>query len=299
MTAGQHLTRAVEYDDEFMLEATERGCRTFIRTVVEDAGANGVVVALSGGIDSTTAAMLAVDALGPASVSGLILPAGPTADANRRDAQIVAEALQITHRTVDLQPLLDQFTKQMTAPHWMQDGDVRECESVVHGPRETRASFTEALGNAAARLRMVATYFEANTANRLVLGTSNRTESLLGYVTKFGDGAADLRPLGDLYKTEVRALARRLGVPRRIVEKAPTAGLLPDQTDEEDLGADYETIDEILRAVVDQGRSRHTAAEAVGVDVELVDRFVEMYAASAHKRRLPPTPGTYPEVTVR
>ncbi|WP_435093572.1 NAD(+) synthase [Halorubrum sp. N11] len=214
--------------------------RERIRGFIEDrvAAADGLIVNMSGGLDSTVTAALAVEALGADRVYGLILPCNKIGAPHARDAEALADALGIDHDTVHLQPLFAQF------------GAVAPDRFDLHD--EPILS-----GNAIARLRMAMAYLAANATNRLVCGTTNRSEHLLGYVTKHGDGAADLLPLGHLYKTDVRALAAELDVPDFVVEKPPTAGFLPGQRD-----ADERTVTDLL--------ARHRA--------------------SAHKRTTPPMP---------
>jgi NAD+ synthase len=203
----------------------------FIGERVADADADGVVVNMSGGLDSTVTAALAVDALGSASVYGLILPCNKIGAPSARDAEALAEALGIDHNTVHLQPLFTQLGAVVPDRFDLHDEPVLA-------------------GNAVARLRMTLAYLAANATNRLVCGTTNRSERLLGYFTKHGDGAADLLPIGHLYKTDVRALAETLDVPDFVVTKRPTAGFLPGQVDADELGAPYEVIDPLLRLAV-------------------------------------------------
>ena len=138
---------------------------------------------------------------------------------------------------------------------------------------------------------MCCAYYAANRQQRLVLGTANRSELLLGYFTKHGDGAADAYPIGDLYKTEVRALAKRIGVPRRIVSKEPTAGFWADQTDADELGATYDVIDPLLQRLVDEGESIADAATALEIDRETARSIAWLGAETEHKRAPVPTPG--------
>ena len=252
-------------------EAVRSAIVSFVRDTVLDANATGVVVAMSGGIDSTLTAMVAVEALGRERVLGLGLPCNKSADRGGTEARNMAEGLGIEFREVHLRPLLDVF-EDLVAPAIDPGGDRR------------------AVGNVIARLRMICAYYAANTRSRLVLGTANRSERLLGYFTKHGDGGADLCPIGDLYKTEVRTLAYRMGVPRRIVTKQPTAGLWAGQTDADDLGAPYEVIDPVLRRLVD-GDLVEATADAVDTDVDTVRSIAEQYTETRHKRRMPPTPG--------
>ncbi|MFC7140362.1 NAD+ synthase [Halosimplex aquaticum] len=257
--------------DSDELEAIREEAVAFIKDTVTEANARGVVVGLSGGIDSTLTANLAVQALGSERVLGLGLPAHTDAD-NVQEARTMAEGLGIEFREVDLRPLLDVFEDHVAA-----------AVAPSGGRRE--------IGNVAARLRMCALYYAANARSYLVCGTANRSELLLGYFTKYGDGGADLFPLGDLYKTEVQALAQHVGVPRRIIAKEPTADLWAGQTDAEDLGARYSDIDPVLRRVVDRSERVENAVEALDVDPETAETVAELYVGSLHKRAVPPTPG--------
>ncbi|WP_424015119.1 NAD(+) synthase [Halorubrum xinjiangense] len=255
--------------------------RSFVADRVDAAGADGVVVNMSGGLDSTVTAALAVEALGPDRVYGLILPCNKIGAPHARDAEALAEALGIDHDTVHLQPLFAQFGAVAPDRFDLHDEPVRS-------------------GNAVARLRMAMAYLAANATNRLVCGTANRSELLLGYLTKHGDGAADLFPLGHLYKTDVRALAAELDVPAFVVEKPPTAGFLPGQRDADDLGAPYEVVDPVLHLGVDRGLDPESVVERIEaavadgelteIDRELVADLLGRHRATAHKRLPPPAP---------
>ena len=238
----------------------------FIRDRVEAAGAEGAVLGLSGGLDSATVAFLAARALGPERVFALLLPeVGVTPQDDVEDARQVASILGIEAEEIDISGVLGGYFEVLPAAG---------ASRVVNG-------------NLKARVRMTILYWHANLLHRLVLGTGNRTEIMLGYSTKFGDGAADLFPIAGLYKDEVRDLARRLGVPDRILDKAPTAGLWPGQTDEEELGITYQDADAILRGL-EEGRGREDLAADFGGDkVGLILRRIE---GGRHKRELPATP---------
>ena len=256
--------------------AVESTVRAFLREHVDGAGADGVVVAMGGGLDSTVTATLAVQALGPDRVLGLGLPCHKTDASATMEASVVADHLGMEFQRVHLQPLLQGFEQQL-APSL--------AGEVPRGPTPTP---DRARHNTIARLRMCCTYYAANRRNRLVVGTANRSELLLGYVTKYGDGAADLFPLGRLYKTEVRALAEHLGLPDPIVEKVPTTGRYPGQTDADDLGATYDVIDSLLYRVIEEGDPVDGAAEALDIDESTAQRLVSMCAETAHKRTMPP-----------
>ncbi|NJE30245.1 NAD+ synthase [Thermococcus sp. 18S1] len=236
----------------------------FIRESVDGAGADGVVVGISGGIDSATVAYLAAKALGKEKVLGLIMPYYENRDLD--DARLVCESLGIDYKVVNIKPIVDEFERAV-------------------GGLDTKSR-----GNVMARTRMVLLYAHANAMNRLVLGTSNRSEVLTGYFTKWGDGASDYAPLINLYKTEVWEIAKLLGVPERIIEKKPSAGLWEGQTDEDELGISYRLLDEILWRMVDLGMEKAEIARELGISIERVEYVERLVRGSEHKRRLPVGP---------
>lgn len=246
---------------------------SFVRETVSSADADGVVVNMSGGLDSTVTASIAVEALGPERVYGLILPRNKLGAHHARDAEALADALGIEHDTVHLQPLFAGF------------GDAVPDRFDFHDDPALA-------GNAVARLRMTLAYLAANAMGRLVPGTTNRSERLLGYFTKHGDGAADLLPIGHLYKTEVRAVADALDVPEFVVEKPPTAGFFAGQRDADELGADYATVDRTLRLGVDEGLDPEAVASRIDADEATVARLLDRHRATDHKRSTPSTPPT-------
>lgn len=235
----------------------------FIREEVRKCGCGRVLLGLSGGLDSAVCASLAARALGPSGVLGLIMPYGQTFPADVRDALRLAGALGIRSEVIDIAPQVDAyFAAYPTASRLLR-------------------------GNKMARERMSILYDRSGREKGLVLGTSNKTELLVGYGTIFGDMACALNPMGDLYKTQVRELAAHLGIPSAIRRKAPTAGLWPGQTDEGELGMTYAELDAILYGIVDlkQGRREVIAA---GHKPGRVDRVMRMIRGSEFKRRMPP-----------
>jgi len=234
---------------------------SFIRDAVEVSGTSGVVVGLSGGVDSSLSAALAAQALGPERVHGFLLPYRTSNPASEEDARAVAEHLGVPHRVIDISPMVDAYFQMET------DADpVRR-------------------GNKMARERMTILFDQAKKRNALVLGTSNKTEILLGYSTVFGDNASSLNPLGDLYKSQVWQLSRHLGLPSAVIDKAPSADLFPGQTDEGDLGFDYPTADEVLYLLFDEGL-RPDEVVARGYDERAVERIVTYEQRFRFKRRL-------------
>ncbi|MDI3498743.1 NAD(+) synthase [Archaeoglobus sp.] len=235
-------------------KVVERIC-DFIRGVVSSSGSTGVVLGLSGGVDSATVAYLCVRALGSERVFALIMPeTGVTPEQDVEDAINVAESLGMEYKLIEINDIVRVFK-----------------EKAGEGSKIAEA-------NLKPRIRMVLNYYHANSMNRLVAGTGNKSELMVGYFTKYGDGGVDFLPIGDLYKTEVFHLAAYLGVPRRIIEKKPSARLWPGQTDEEEMGISYAELDEILK-LIEKGERR---------DDEKFRRVVQMVERSRHKREMPP-----------
>lgn len=229
----------------------------------------GALVALSGGIDSALVLSLAVRAVGPARVLGLLMPDGAvTPKQDMEDARLWAEKLGIQTHLISLEPALRELK-----------GALRPWNSGANPP---------AWGNVKARLRMTLNYAVANHENRIVLGTGNRTELLLGYFTKYGDGGVDLLPIGMLYKTQVRQLARHLQLPLAFIDKTPSAGLWHGQTDEGELGASYDTIDQALYELVELKHRPPEVAQSLKVDERWVHDLIHRMEESGHKRQMPP-----------
>jgi NAD+ synthase len=254
---------------EAELEARREHIVEFIAETVAEAGAEGAVIGLSGGIDSTTVAYLACEALGADAVHGLLMPSSVNPEDDETDAERVAAALDIEYDTVEINPIVDAF---------------------VDAAPDHAAEDRMALGNVRVRTRAVLNYFLANAEGRLVLGTGNRSEAATGYFTKYGDQAVDCNPIGNLYKCQVRQLARSLGVPEDLVTRTPTAAMWEGQTDEEEMGLGYDELDLILALHVDGPLSKHATVETLEISEAAVDRVVELYETSAHKRAMPPAP---------
>jgi len=243
-------------------ELATRVLTSFIKDAVDTTGADGVVVGLSGGVDSALSTALAARALGPERVLALLLPYRSSAPESSEDARAVAEQLGIEARTIDISPMIDAFF----------DTHEPEADQVRRG-------------NKMARERMGILFDQAKKRRGLVLGTSNKTEILLGYSTIFGDNASSINPLGDLYKQQVWQLAEHLELPRSVVEKKPSADLWPGQTDEGELGFAYRTADEVLYLMFDRGLSAREIV-ARGYDAEVVSKIELLESRNRFKRRL-------------
>jgi len=234
----------------------------FISSRVEDAHASGVILGLSGGVDSALVAKLCVQSIGKKKVHALILPDKKSDGKDIKDAEDYARELGISYEKKDISNILDEFMKVTS-----------KTDSQV------------ALGNLKARTRMVILYQYANCNNYLVVGTSNKTELLVGYFTKFGDGASDIMPIADLYKTQVWALSKELNLPEKIVTKVPTAGLWDGQTDEKELGITYNRLDKILYGI-ELGLGIEQISILTSEDVSEVKRIFEKIRLNWHKRNL-------------
>ncbi len=248
-----------------MLNA-ELACRVliqFIREEVTKVGLERVVVGLSGGIDSALAAALAAQALGSRNVTGLAMPYRTSSPDSLGHAQQVAQQFNLEVRTIEITPMIDAY--------------VRQYEPDADAVRR---------GNKMARERMAILYDHSAKLRALVLGTSNKTELLLGYGTLHGDLASAVNPLGDLYKTQARQLARHLALPAAVIEKQPSADLWVGQSDEDDLGFTYDEVDRLLFFLVDR-RHRRDECVALGFAPSLVDAVHARVQGSQFKRRLP------------
>ena len=232
------------------------------------AGANldGVVVGMSGGIDSAVATALAVRALGKEKVVGFILPSATLDQSYEDDAREHAKQLGIKVHKISIAQLMTAFS-----------------ESVDEGLLEDKVAF----GNAMARFRMVILYAYANFWHYLVVGTSNKSEIMVGYITKYGDGGVDFEPCGELYKTHIRLLAKYLDVPEAIITKPPSAGLWDGQTDEGELGITYELLDLILFGK-EKGLTNEELIEQLTIEPTQIELVEKLVAKSAHKRKMPP-----------
>jgi NAD+ synthase len=239
----------------------------FIRTQTAQTGFSRLVIGLSGGVDSATVAFLAARAIGPDHLLAVRMPYRTSSDSSETDALRVVEALGCRTERVEITAMVEPMLALITG------GD--------------EASLNVRRGNVMARQRMIVLYDRSAAFDALVIGTSNKTEALLGYGTLHGDMAAGLAPIGDLYKTQLRAVAGELGVPQEILDKPPSADLWPGQTDEDELGRSYDLLDRALFALVDRRWSVDRCV-AAGLDHALVEWVAGRVARMEFKRQPPP-----------
>lgn len=247
----------------------EKAC-DFIRNKVEQTHTNGVVLGISGGIDSAVVAYLAVKALGSSNVHGYILPSNTTPEQDLKDAKTVVKNLQIEENIINIGQLHNNF--------------LTLCDNKT----QPETNKTLATLNIKPRIRMTILYYYAAIHNCLVIGTGNKTELSIGYFTKYGDGGIDISPIGDLYKQEVFRVAEALNIPDTLIQKAPTAGLLPNQTDEKELGMTYPQIDRLLYLYLDESKDEKEIAEILVMEKSEVERIIRLYNNSEHKRNTAP-----------
>jgi NAD+ synthase len=254
-------------------EVARRVVVEFIRSQLRQSGFERCVLGLSGGIDSALVAYLVREAIGADRLLCVLMPYRTSAAASRHDAEAVVAELGCRSELIEISPIVDGYFGHEDAP-----GSA--------GPDGLAASSLRR-GNFMARARMAVLYDRSVTFGGLVVGTGNKTESLIGYTTLFGDSACAFNPIGDLYKSQVRQMAAAIGVPVRIIEKAPSADLWPDQTDEAEGLFTYPVLDRLLYWRIDRRRSPTEVAE-MGFDPALVERVDRMVAGSEFKRQVPP-----------
>ncbi len=235
----------------------------FIRTAITRSGFTKTLMGLSGGLDSAVSLYLSAKALGPENVLAVRMPYKTSPPETLEDAQRMIDELGVQSMTIEITDMVDPLIN-----HYEKMSPLRA-------------------GNIMARMRMIVLYDQSAAFNGLVMGTSNKSELLLGYSTIFGDSAAAIQPIGDLYKTQVRQLACALGIPEKVIQKAPSADLWQDQTDEGELGFTYAEVDKLLHLLVDQ-RYRPEDCIAEGFAKPFVDRVLQLMQQNHFKRVMPP-----------
>jgi NAD+ synthase len=235
----------------------------FLVQKLSESGLDGYIIGLSGGIDSAVSASIAAKAVGPGKLLGLIMPYSRSSAESENDALLLANRLKIKTEKIDISPMINTYYSDISA--------VSSIRS----------------GNKMARERMSILFDKAAQHNLLVLGTSNRTEICLGYGTWYGDTACSINPIGMLYKTQVRQLARYYDVPESIVNKPPTADLWPGQTDEGELGLEYDKVDRLLFMMIEKGIISREKLNSAGFENSFIDRAIELLNKFHFKRHLP------------
>ncbi|HKK21881.1 MAG TPA: NAD+ synthase, partial [candidate division Zixibacteria bacterium] len=257
--SGKGIIMADKFDADKALVTIRR----FISGKLLQSGLDGYIVGMSGGIDSSLAAALAVEAVGKAKVFGMLMPYRTSSESAVKDALEVVTKYGFEYKQIDISPMIDAYFPE------------------IDESNRIRA------GNKMARERMSIVFDVAHQMQRLVLGTSNRTEIALGYTTWYGDSACSINPIGQLYKTEVRQLAKLLGLPESVINKPPSADLWRGQTDEGEIGVTYNQMDTLLKLLVDDGVLSMNRLEENGFSSPDISRVVSLLNRNSFKRRLP------------
>jgi NAD+ synthase len=264
-----------ELPDELAIDTdvARRVITGFIQGQLRQAGFERCVLGLSGGIDSALVAYLVAEAIGAENLHCVLMPYRTSSPASRRDAETIVADLGCHSELLEITPMVDAYVGRDGTPG-------------AAGPEALDASPVRR-GNFMARVRMAVLYDRSVTFGGLVVGTGNKTESLIGYTTVFGDSACAFNPVGDLYKSQVRQLAAAMGVPKEVIAKAPSADLWPDQTDEGEGSFSYPLLDRVLYWRIDRRRSVDELV-AMGFERALVERVDRLVATSEFKRQVPP-----------
>jgi NAD+ synthase len=272
--AGEGTVRPFDLPEELEIDTgvARRIIRDFIRAQLRQAGFERVVLGLSGGIDSALVAYLVADAIGAERLLCLLMPYRTSSPGSRSDAEEVVRRLGAASKVIDISHMVDGYFGAEASPGAIEDG-------ADASPMRR--------GNFMARMRMATLYDQSAVWGGLVAGTGNKTESLLGYTTIYGDSACAFNPIGDLYKSQVRQLSFEMGVPESIVAKAPSADLWPGQTDEDEVGFRYADVDRLLFWIIDRRLDDETLRER-GFAPEFIDRVGRMVAGAEFKRQVPP-----------
>lgn len=245
--------------------------KDFIKQKITESNSSGLIVGLSGGIDSSLATYISAQGISKDKILGLIMPSDTTPLEDVEDALEVVNNLEIENKIIKIDKFIKKFNdldKQLTSPNKLK----------------------LAKANLKARIRMLILYYHANSMDRMVLGTGNKSELLVGYFTKYGDGGVDLLPLADLYKTDVNKIALYLNLPENIINKPPSAGLWQGQTDEKEMGITYQLLDKILYLLADKKLTPQQVANQLEISIGEIIRVESMMKAAEHKLVPPPIP---------
>jgi len=244
------------------MEILEKMLVNFVRTETLKSGFNKLVLGLSGGIDSALSAYIGAKALGKENILGIMMPYKSSSKESVEHAKLVIDAIGIKSKLIEITPMVDAY--------FQLEGEMTPLRK----------------GNKMARERMSILFDYSAIERSLVLGTSNKTEMLLGYSTQFGDGACSLNPLGDLYKTQVWALSEHMGIPKELIQKKPSADLWEGQTDEGELGFSYGMADKILYRLMEERKSvKEIISE--GFEQEIIEKIIKKVKLAQYKRKLP------------
>jgi len=281
------------------LKMVKREIIIFIREFHHKTGENGIIIGLSGGIDSTLVAYLLKEAIGNENIYSYHFVSSTTPKEDTIHARLVAKLLDIEYKEIAIDSIYDEFlnlvnsseneiTKDFKNNSNNKISGVFENKSINELNTNNKNKSSE--GNFKARIRMSLLYYFANLKNSIVAGTTNKSELLIGYFTKYGDGASDFEPIADIYKTQLKKLAILLNIPKEIINKPPRAGLWENQTDEEEIGFTYETLDQLLYLINDKKLNNEEILNKMDISKSEIDIVREKIISNEHKLHFPPRP---------
>lgn len=256
---------------EIKSEIAKKEITDFIKEILSESNAKGIVIGLSGGIDSSVVGYLAVEAIGKENVLGVHMYSKTTPQEDKIHGKLMSELLDIEYKEVSIDSISNEFLK-------ISNDNFNQNNSKL------------ANGNLKARIRMSILYYYANLKDYLVIGTGNKSELLIGYFTKFGDGGCDMEPIGDIYKTQLRQLAYDWNIPKPIITKPPRAGLWSEQNDEDEIGLSYEVLDNILYMAIDKRLKNKEIIENIDIPLSEIDTILKKVKDNQHKSKIPPKP---------
>jgi len=259
---------------------------SFIKEIKNRSNSFGVVIGLSGGIDSTIVAYLLKEAIGNENVYSYHLASSSTPKEDTEHARLIAKLLNVGYREIDIDGISHEFLSLANDNNLANNDNIEN--NLANNIPSLENKTTE--GNLKARIRMCLLYYFANLKNCLVSGTGNKSELLIGYFTKYGDGACDFEPIGDIYKTQLMKLAKSWGIPKEIIDKPPRAGLWENQTDEDEIGFSYEVLDQLLLLITDKKLKNVDILKEMDISSSEIDSVRDKIANNEHKLHSPPSP---------
>jgi NAD+ synthase len=272
----------------------------FMKKIKGESNVKGIAIGLSGGLDSTIVAYLLKEAIGSENILGIHMNSSTTPKEDQKHFKLIAENLNIKYKEIAIDDLSNEFIKLATSSSFENENNWSEKKEYVKSEKIANVSVTGkehseyiqkiAEGNLKSRIRMSILYYYANLNNFLVAGTSNRSELLIGYFTKYGDGAGDILPIANIYKTQLKKLAHEWNIPEDIVNKPPSAGLWNEQTDEDEIGFRYEILDRILYLIVDKKLDNDSISKELNISTHEINKIRSRIDNNKHKLQFPLSP---------